>query len=320
MLQSLRVEGFQSLRNVNFALSKYTVIVGRSSSGKSALTRALRLLCFGGRGTGYVSYGAKNAKVLASFRDGRDEFGVETTRGKDNQYEVFAPDVSSADPEVYVKLAGAVPESVERLLKITELSFADQFDKPYLLSATGSEVARSLGELTEVTRIFAAVREGNRRRSATASLLSTRRSDLAQAQEAVEAFAALPAQVKALSALEERWRAVREQAHRRDRLADALGRVEVSEAALRGLGESLPVVPSLDEVEESARKLARFKEIVRTMLTAQAGVDSADREATTLYGEVIPALMEEMRDVLEAAGECPTCGAKAEAWELTTVG
>lgn len=322
MLTNVQVRNFQSLRDVHLPLEKYTVIVGRSSSGKSALTRALRLLFFGGRGTSYVSHGEKNAKVQASFADSLDnvhlsDLAIETTRGKDNQYEVFAPEIDSRnDPEVYTKLSGAVPEAVQRLMQVSELSFADQFDKPYLLDATGSEIARSLGELTEVTRIFAAVKEANRRKGAVSSTLSTRRSDLAAAQEAAEGFRDLPTQVRALTALEARWAAIREESYRAQRLEDAIARVEVSESALRQLGAPIPVPPSLVELEAAAEKLKRYEALLREWVGAQRAVADADRGLAELE-MAVPKLREELHEVLKNAGECPTCGAEEAAWRLS---
>jgi exonuclease SbcC len=83
MWASLEVVNFQSLKDVRLQLGKLTVIVGPSSSGKSALVRALRVLVQNGRGSGYVRHGSSSAAVGVQREDG---VAVSIQRGALNEY------------------------------------------------------------------------------------------------------------------------------------------------------------------------------------------------------------------------------------------
>lgn len=320
MLSELKVKSFQSLRDVTVPLAKYTVIVGPSSSGKSALTRALRTLCLGGRGTGFVSHGAKTSEVEVGWGEGENFTLISTARGKENRYDVsVVEDAVEVANETFTKLGGAVPEPVQQLLRVTELNFAGQFDKPFLLDAGGADVARTLGELTDVTRIFTAAREANRRRAGVSSTLNVRREDLAKTVLDVQQYLDLPARLTRQDELEAQWEAVADTVARAQRLTALLSEYDVSAGVLERAVVKEGALPSLDPVLAAQGKLSRFQTVVKEVIAAR-------RAHTVAVGDVESAaaaeqeLHRELHETFEAAGSCPTCGAVKEAWDLKAVG
>jgi len=177
MISQLQVRNFQSLKKVDIDLGLFTVILGPSNSGKSALIRALQALTSNIRGSSFITQGQSSATISALS----DEWRVTLEKGDSSSYRVVYPDGSE---KTYTKLASAVPDDITRLLNMVpsgeagSLSFASQEDPPFLLKTPGSSVARVLGDLTHVSLVFEAVRESNRRKSAASSEVKTRQTDL----------------------------------------------------------------------------------------------------------------------------------------------
>ena len=243
VLTKLSIRHYQSLAEVDLDLAPLTVVVGASSSGKSALIRAIRTLASNTRGSGYVTRGAKRSVITASFDDGLQ---VELRRGgkTGDGYTLAAPD---ADSIKFTKIGTSVPEQVSAALAIApgaELNVAAQFDRPFLLDATGSSVARALGDLTNVAVLYSAAREANRRRLAHSGELTTRRRDLVAVDEQLAAMEGLDAELQRQQALEDEWHSVAELAGRRDRLQQLISAIDQSQQALDAL---VPVtVPEAD--------------------------------------------------------------------------
>ena len=141
MLESIEIQDFQSIASAQLRLGRFTVLVGPSSTGKSAVLRAIRLLARNGSGTSYVRVGCTKTKVTAHFSDA----AVSITRGtKVNEYEVLA----DGEPKTWAKCGTSTPDAVASVINIGDESLSTQHDPPYLLASTAGEVAVLLGELT----------------------------------------------------------------------------------------------------------------------------------------------------------------------------
>src|SRR6187402_3232806 len=165
MLQSIRCKNFQSLHDVDLELGKFTVIVGESSSGKSAFIRALKAVSSNQLNSDYITRGTKHSYVAVKTESAT--VTIERDQGGISVYKVAK---TGSQESRYSKLNRQVPAEVTEILGITpstldegSINFAGQFDPPYLLKDTGGSVAKTLGELTNVSTIFAAVKEANRR-------------------------------------------------------------------------------------------------------------------------------------------------------------
>lgn len=305
MIERVEIRNFQSLYDVGIDIAKFTVIVGPSSSGKSAFMRALRTLASNSRGTSFLSYGQSQASVTARGQD----WAVTLERGSHNGYKV---NTASGD-DVFTKLGGAVPDRVTQILGIQPISdgmsvnFADQFDRPYLVGETGQTVARVLGDLTNVSRIFEAVREANRRRQGAGGLLRTRTKDLEDLKEQAGQFRGLKEQQARVSEAATLVADARGTEARAARLEDALDSLIVSEAALAKYEEDLAEMPSLDALLESRDRFFRLDALLEVLSDAASDYRRAalaEREQAMLEQEV----QEGIRQALARAGQCPTCG------------
>lgn len=278
MLDRVVVRNFQSLRHIDVELAPLTVIVGPSSSGKSALGRALRMVASNARGTSFITHGETTCSVEVVT----DQGSVILRKGKEDSY-VLVPSDPEAKQQTYLKLAGSVPPEVTDFLGIAPrdaINFAGQFDRPYLLDDTGNEVARTLGDLTNVTMVLEASREARRRSLASGSTLKTRRSDLDDAEGRIEEYRGLKEQREALGRAETAIRAaslLEVQIESLDALVDLL---RTSAATVKRLAD-LPVVPDMNRVRAAQAdydRLASFNRDVALIerLETQASVSVAE--------------------------------------------
>lgn len=354
MLTRLSLLNYQSHCNTEIELGPFTVIVGPSSSGKTAVVRALTLIARNARGTSYVRHGSKSARVgvsSAQFQgdpsDAQIHVAVERGSGK-SIYELTIP---GQDKLTFTKCGTSVPEMINSALDFGDgdLWLAGQFDRPFLLDDTGSQVARVLGELTNVTMIYAAVRELNRRASAAASRVKQLESDLDQVKLRLREYINLPAQLSACSGAEQGLDRVRSLVERRGSLQVAVSSVLESRDRLsvaRAAQRSVPDDSTLSKLVEArstlfsllarvgevqARRdavvvrrvpevsgllaLAERREALRAALEETIGAGSRASNsrafACALTNECEQACAR-LGTVLLEAGECPVCGASAE--------
>lgn len=315
MITGVAVTDYQSLGKATFRLGRFTVVTGPTGSGKSALIRALKLLAFNARGSSYIRRGAKTCKVAAGDSDALWAVSIErdVSRRKD-AYRVVTP---GKDVQDYTKLAGGVPEAVTNLLALSPLNFASQFDRPYLLDASGGEVARVLGELTNVTLVFNAAREANRRKLEVGAGLRQAEARVADLTAAAQSFRGLAARRAAAAEAEVRLGALQTQAQLIGQLERLYSQYLAYSTAADAIWPAPPEPPSLDTADAMATRAVRLKTLFAEHL------DSAERETETAArvhaaaGLVVKA-GSDFREAIVRAGRCPTCGQPVSEKTLVT--
>lgn len=299
MLSHVTIQNFQSLTNVSLELKPFTVIVGPSSAGKSAFTRALKTLTGNQRGDSFITHGAHQTTIIAKT----DRGTVALLRGKKNEY-VLIPE-GDAERQVFTKLSGSTPEEVSAFIGIPAkdpLNYADQFDMPYLLRSTAGDVARTLGELTNVHVIFEASREANRRRLEASRLLGTRTKDYAELTKDLDKYVTLSDDLIALEQAE-------------DLLKDVL----VTEQKLDALDVAIMIasretnvpdpraLPKLDTAEKSRDSIIALNDLIARLVRSNELIMAGSRGYLDAH-EALNELEQEYLDVLREIGTCPTCG------------
>lgn len=296
MIQTLSIRNFQSIAHLDVELAPLTVFVGPSSSGKSALIRALDTLIRNRRGTSFITHGERVASVTARIastdpmRNGTVTL-TRSTQQAPNSYVILPDDPAHPHhPKAeFTKLNGETPEAVSTFLGIpagqAELVIASQFDKPYLMDASGSEVARVLGSLTNANVLLNGARESNRQRTQNAQTLRTRAADLEAITARVPEFRALASQRTALERAESMLEEARSLQRQVTSLTSHLDTIAIAERripALRANVASIPEPADLDALIQSyvdARKrLTRYTESIQTVSTAQRGVQRAQAD------------------------------------------
>lgn len=304
MINRVVVYNWQSLQHVELSLGRFSVIVGPSSSGKSALLRALRAVVSNVRGAAVITRGAKAAAVTVHTDAGAVTLERSPTASR---YRILSPD---GQERLYTKLGVlGVPGDVTRALAMapaapgeTSLHFAGQFDRPYLLDESGAAVARVLGTLTNVTTIFAAVAEANRRRRRYAAELHARQAERDRLREQAGQFRDLPTQLAGLSQAEQLHEQVTALGARRDALAGLLRQAADAQAALAAV--VVPDVPASGELE---RLRERHRNLAGLLSTWAAATQVQTTAAPQRFAALEAGLQEQLHTVLLSAGTCPTC-------------
>lgn len=308
-LSRIEIRNFQSLRRVDLDLGQFTVIVGPSSSGKSALMRACRALASNVRGSSVITRGQKRAAITARL----DHRTVTLERSETSG--LYRLSDGQGSELTYTKLNGGVPEAITNSLRIapvpangTSVNFASQFDRPYLLDDSGANVARTLGELTNVNTIFEAVRLANKKRLAASSLLKIRRADLDATKSKLAGFECLAERLVAVDLAEQMQRhAIR----LREDLSDLEGNLKELNSAQSLLGEAQAVARHAPpDAERLSEVWDRFFSLYGALMEAglrQQERAEAEREVQRT-AQVLDSLNEEFTQLLHDAKVCPTCG------------
>ncbi len=310
MITDLIVENYQSLRRVKLELGLLTVVTGPSSSGKSALLRAVEHAVFNTRGTGYISRGATKCVVGTGCQ--QEGWAAAITRGGRgaDSYRVSVVDPDGGEePKVweYTKLAGKVPDEVAQMIKLTGLNFAGQFDPPFLLRESAGEVARVLGQLTNVTLIFRASQEAARRKKNLAADLRAAEAELARLREEKRRFEGLKGRIIASQKAEEALLAAHSAQARATALQQALGRLGSAQQVLDRVALALPQPPALAPLEALLGQRARLAALLGEYQNAVMNAGRAGDEAAQAIQGIATA-DEQIGRELDAAGICPVCG------------
>lgn len=306
MLEKISIKNYQSHTDTEFELGPLTVLVGASSTGKSAITRAIKALASNQSGKDFITHGENTMQISATT----DKGTVVLTKGKPEDSYVILLNDDPNNPRRFTKLGGNVPQEVTDFLGIAPkdaVNFAGQFDMPYLLRSSPAEVARTLGEITNVAAVFEAARESLRRKNQFSSTLKTRENDVTALEPRLNEFTSLEERLTAIEAAEAALNAATRLSERLNALDDLLMTLKVAKARVAQAEVSTAPLPDLTPAESA---LSRLKEL--ESLTASLGLyASALRTATSAIEstyETIVSLEEEYDLLLKEVGTCPTCG------------
>jgi DNA repair ATPase RecN len=307
LIQSIKAINFQSLQDVEVEFGKLTVIVGASSSGKSALTRAMKAVTSNSLDSDNITKGSKKSAV--SLKTENATVTIERETGHSSVYKIAK---SSGEESSYPKSNRQVPTEVTEVLGISpstkeveSINFAGQFDTPYLLKEGASAVARVLGELTNVSTIFAAVREASRRAKNASGLVNLRKKDQSKLLDQISHYADVGNQAKAISYAEGMFAEAMKLDAQIARLTELLQAATTASEALSGIKE-IPELPDTTDLLKAQKNLLTYKTILREVAASRQLMAKQDTSIEQAQSAILRA-EEELHSTLAAAGKCPTC-------------
>jgi DNA repair ATPase RecN len=316
-LSEISVQRFQSLYDVTVPLGKLTVVVGHSNSGKSAFGRALRAISRNNVSPGYVTKGSSTAKLRAAFEDGS---AVTLERGKGTSTYTLTDE--HGHEELYAKCGTSVPDDVAKVLRTPEgdpdVFFSTQFDAPWLLDVTGTQAAKVLGDLTNVSVLADAAREANRRRQECTKLAGIRRKDAENALARIEKeYSDLGQRKQAVERARELLASVIDQGKRAEQLQELADRVLTAEQVIERSGTQISRLESL--LSQVAEEMAELQEIENKINAVEALAHEVIEKATTIDTglDMIERMTkqaqeaeEQLHEALKEEGVCPLCQQK----------
>lgn len=194
MLSKIRIRNYQSLRDITIEPGRLTIITGDSDVGKSAVVRAIKSVIINRSGQDFITHGQQSAGVAFAFDDGR---AVAWQKAESATYQI----VDNGKKDTFTKMGRLVPPEVLAILKMGEVAVGDeklninvhdQFDQPFLITATASLRARLLGELSGINLLYLAIQEARRREQSGKRTQLIRVSDLEQTKLRLQQFRHLP--------------------------------------------------------------------------------------------------------------------------------
>lgn len=307
MIESLKATNFQSLQDVEVEFGKFTVIVGASSSGKSALTRAMKAVTSNSLNSDNITKGSKHSAV--SLKTENATVTIEREIGGSSAYKVTR---TGSKESSYLKLNRQVPTEVTEVLgispstqEVSSINFAGQFDAPYLLKEGSSSVARILGELTNVSTIFAAVREASRRAKNASGIVNLRKKDQSKLLNQIGDYSNVGIQAKAVASAEQKLSETNQLDVKIRKLQELLGTATAASDALSGIKE-IPDLPDTASLLEAQSRLNSFKAVLREVVQARQQIEKQQTSMDQAQSDILSA-EQELHDTLAAAGRCPTC-------------
>jgi DNA repair exonuclease SbcCD ATPase subunit len=310
VFERLEITNYQSLKDVDLRLGRFTVIVGPSGRGKSALLRALRALCFNQVDGDFVRHAQQKTTVKLTFDDGHTVVW-EKGRKEGAVYEL--------DGKLHTRTGRDVPEAVTKALGIRRIEvdkgihFAPQFqsqhDAPLLLSDSSTVAARALAKLTKLGVLVEAQmdcrRDGKRavRDNESATEEATReRAKMKGLPNAARAGKVLR---RALTRLKEIGLDIVVVKQAQEIIRDMTG-------ALLWSDVTLPSDKDLQATEAAVVKAEQADAAIEVYTDAAVDVGNERTTLTTAEGKV--ATLEHEHDALvKKLGACPLCGS-TETW------
>lgn len=141
MIKRLIIRDFRSNKQQNIKFDPHiTTICGESFRGKSNILRALKWVMLNRpTGTSLIRWGAKSCEVIITTKKHK----IKRKRSKSkNTYEV--------DGNVLKAFGNKIPDSVSKILNISDINFQRQQDPTFWFTLTPGEVSRQLNKIVNL--------------------------------------------------------------------------------------------------------------------------------------------------------------------------
>lgn len=310
MLERIEVKDCQALKDVDIALGSFTVIVGPSGNGKSALIRALKALCFNQVGQRFIRHKQQKAWVRLTF-DGGKVIEWEKPRDKGATY--------VAEGQEYTRVGRAVPQDIEDMLGIRRITidkgvtftpqFHSQHDLPLLLTESSTLAARALAKLTKLS-VLVEAQMACRRDLGRAK--SERKAADEETVRLKEQIGAMPNVARASNVLNRANKLKRGVDKNLDVAKQAADIVQDISGSLLIADMPLPTEAEVSALDARVVDLEKIMTAIAQADQATAAMGEHDAEAISAQNE-LTALEQEYEELVEELGACPMCGS-TETW------
>lgn len=273
MIQSLRLENFQSHKHSTFNFDKgLNIIVGSSNQGKTSIARALSLVLYNVWDKSWVRVGSAFCKITLVMDN-----GVTVVREKGDKQNKYILQVPGQPEQTFSNFGTDVPEAVSKILRIEKISldkddsltlnYASQLEPLFLFNRSGSQKAKVFGRLSGAHYLDHALRNLNvEKRSITVekNLKDKELVDLQTQHDILNTVSEFRPKIEELEIKNTALDSVRQ---RLDALKSLLGRVkdfkrryeaEVTKETILGQAK----VVEIDPVVASVQRLKQLKQLL----------------------------------------------------------
>lgn len=269
---SLGVKNVQSVESLEFDFpvrdsgGSFVTLVGPSSSGKSALLRAVHALVNNTSSAAVLlRSGAKKFEVGATF----NQSYVKIERGASLSTYVLGSDK-------YTKSGTSVPDDIAKAIgfKDPDLHIRFQFDRPYLLDATSGQAATALAKLSHAHILRDAAAKASKIVRQRASEVSVLQTEQQNAQQSLEALGDVEAQGLVLEDAEQQMGEIQATLERAAQAQNVLTRVSDGIAAVESSQAILDGIPDVSQQFAALADTATKADSVRAAVQRYEGAQS----------------------------------------------
>lgn len=169
----LTLENFQAHKNSELDLEAFTVIVGHSNAGKTAIIRALKSALYNDFKKSYVKIGEKSGTISLTG----DKMNLSLTRDKALTYTINGTVYGAVGRSELQQLVDAGFFSIEIDKKKYYPQIARQFDNPFIISYSDSEISKLLSELSQTGKIKQAKKNIIKKSAEFGTVITVREND-----------------------------------------------------------------------------------------------------------------------------------------------
>lgn len=195
-IKKVKISNFQSIKSATFDLGNITVLKADSDVGKSAIVRAFRALTTNSFKKEYAHYGNLPCGIAVVVED--SELVPTAVVGLRNEKGFVEYKINK---NTLTKLQSKVPEEISNLLfKTYEIdkdlkimfNISGQFDRPFLLDSSETELSKILGRISNLDRILVMNRRIIADKQANNTLANDVNSRIVKIKTELEQFKDLP--------------------------------------------------------------------------------------------------------------------------------
>jgi len=158
---NFRIKNFQSIKDCEFRVDKFTAIAAPNNLGKSATVRAISHALFPAAGSAFVRQGANYAEVIVNWKDGS---GIEHTivrrKGSTiNQYTIDGQSFDKVGRDQIKELVDLGFFIIQDLEPKVNLNISRQFDPPFMVDAGNQTIGHFLNKFSRASVIQKATKK-----------------------------------------------------------------------------------------------------------------------------------------------------------------
>jgi energy-coupling factor transporter ATP-binding protein EcfA2 len=312
-LDQVDVEGYQSLKDARLRLGRFTVIVGESNVGKSALLRAIQGAVENEAGTGFIHHGMKAASITLRTRDGAV---VRWTKPKTGS------PTYDLNGKLYTKIGNStVPEDVSNALRMRQIGcgagiklnihFHSQWSLPFLADESSPRVAKILGELSGVNLLYLATQDANAKAKKAGIQVTALGNQVDSLKTQILTLGYLKKWEPILIKVRDSIAAVKGKAERLKQGRDLLQRLQTSEAAVKDLDSKVrqlsPVSGvDLEPLNMAIDKMKTLEKLIKDISKAEKNVEAWTAQVASAEQSLKAATTQ--KEALEVELKvCPLC-------------
>ena len=194
MLKKIEVENVQRHANTTLEFSEgLNVIIGSSDAGKTTIKRALEWLTFNKIApTNLVRKKQNQMSVKGFFEDEDGDFTIKRLwNKKENAYTLISENDPKKNTEEAAVGRGTVPSVIQTALRMNDLNFQSQMDKPLLFDDSPGAVAKFLNKIVHFDVIDRTLKYLNAKKRKNQSEAKVYAELVEETREKLKSFASL---------------------------------------------------------------------------------------------------------------------------------